>query len=212
MSRVSKPPQERRQEIIQVAHLLFKEKGYAHTSVELIIQTANIAKGTFYYYFKSKQEVLSAVVHDIFLTIYHFVKRIAQAPDLTTLEKINEIFIGAQKRELTDPQVMDVIHQVENRELQERLNIQYVEHVIPLITDIFNQGVDEQLWTQRISVQTAQIILGGTQFILDSGLFDWTSSQRHTFLGEIKKMIDRLLEAQPHILDPIFSQLQDNVS
>ena len=55
----------RRQEILVAARELFIKKGYEQTSVNDILKIVDIAKGTFYYYFASKSEVLDAIVLDI---------------------------------------------------------------------------------------------------------------------------------------------------
>ena len=62
MARVSKPPEERRQELIEVALRLFFTKGYAETSVRDILKEVNGAPGMFYYYFASKEEIFQAAI------------------------------------------------------------------------------------------------------------------------------------------------------
>ncbi|MBX9696078.1 MAG: TetR/AcrR family transcriptional regulator, partial [Cyanobacteria bacterium] len=47
-----------RQDILNAAFSLFMECGYDATSVDTITEKANVAKGTFYYHFKSKEEVM----------------------------------------------------------------------------------------------------------------------------------------------------------
>ena len=47
-----------RQDILAAAGILFMKKGYDATSVDDIADAANVAKGTLYYHFKSKDEVL----------------------------------------------------------------------------------------------------------------------------------------------------------
>ncbi|MDZ4832958.1 MAG: TetR/AcrR family transcriptional regulator [Candidatus Melainabacteria bacterium] len=47
-----------RQDILAAAGLLFIKKGYESTSVDDIAEAANVAKGTLYYHFKSKDDVL----------------------------------------------------------------------------------------------------------------------------------------------------------
>lgn len=59
--RVSKKPEERRQEIIDVAQRHFIEKGYEATQIKDIVSEMSVAQGLFYYYFKSKDEVFAAV-------------------------------------------------------------------------------------------------------------------------------------------------------
>ena len=60
--RIVKEHDERKNEIIETAAALFEQKGYEHCSVNDILNAIGIAKGTFYHYFKSKEEVLDAVV------------------------------------------------------------------------------------------------------------------------------------------------------
>lgn len=50
-----------RQDILTAARSLFLEKGYDATSVDDLVLAANVAKGTFYYHFNSKDELLHAL-------------------------------------------------------------------------------------------------------------------------------------------------------
>ena len=47
----------KRDELLEVASQLFYEQGYAATGIKQIIDTAGIAKGTFYSHFQSKEEL-----------------------------------------------------------------------------------------------------------------------------------------------------------
>lgn len=53
----------RREQIIRSAAQLFETKGFDGTTIEDIVQTAGIAKGTFYIYFPNKEELLIQVIH-----------------------------------------------------------------------------------------------------------------------------------------------------
>ncbi len=50
-----------RQEILNAAADLFRTKGYEATSVDDIVLTANLAKGTFYYHFQKKDDLVLAM-------------------------------------------------------------------------------------------------------------------------------------------------------
>lgn len=56
--RFSKKPDERKNEILDAAEMLFGTKGYSKTTNNDILNEVGIAKGTFYYYFQSKEEVM----------------------------------------------------------------------------------------------------------------------------------------------------------
>lgn len=51
-----------REQIVETADRLFYERGFEHTSFADIAQAVGISRGNFYYHFKSKNEILSAVV------------------------------------------------------------------------------------------------------------------------------------------------------
>ncbi|CAM6004024.1 unnamed protein product [Sphagnum balticum] len=50
-----------REEILTAAARLFTEKGYEATSVDDVAETADVAKGTFYNYFESKEDLVAAM-------------------------------------------------------------------------------------------------------------------------------------------------------
>jgi len=59
--RVTKPPGERRRELMDAAVRIFAEKGIARTTVADVTEAAGVAKGTFYLYYASKEHLLGAL-------------------------------------------------------------------------------------------------------------------------------------------------------
>lgn len=51
-----------REQIIEAADHLFYQKGYEHTSFKDIADAVRISRGNFYYHFKTKDEILNAVI------------------------------------------------------------------------------------------------------------------------------------------------------
>ncbi len=63
MNRTSKPPEERRGEIVAAARKLFLENGFGAVPVSRILRSIGVSQGTFYYYFPTKEAALDAA-HD----------------------------------------------------------------------------------------------------------------------------------------------------
>ena len=60
--RVVKKPEERRAEMVAAASKLFVQQGFVRTSVAEIVSAVDVAKGLFYYYFTTKDDMVKAVV------------------------------------------------------------------------------------------------------------------------------------------------------
>ncbi len=68
----TKPPAKRKEELLDAAEHAFLARGVAATSVDHIVAAAQVAKGTFYLYFPSRDDVLVALKQ-------RFVSRFAHA-------------------------------------------------------------------------------------------------------------------------------------
>ena len=64
MTRILKAPEVRRQEILDTAMALFREKGYDATSIADIAKAMNVVPGLCYRYFASKKEIFDAAVKE----------------------------------------------------------------------------------------------------------------------------------------------------
>ncbi|HVY47420.1 MAG TPA: helix-turn-helix domain-containing protein, partial [Minicystis sp.] len=60
---------ERRQELLRAARDVFATKGFHAAKVDDIVAAANVAKGTFYLYFRDKRSVFSELVDMFFLRL-----------------------------------------------------------------------------------------------------------------------------------------------
>jgi AcrR family transcriptional regulator len=60
--RVVKEAEERRNEILDAADELFGQKGFDGSSTNDILEKVGIARGTLYYHFKSKKDIMDALI------------------------------------------------------------------------------------------------------------------------------------------------------
>ena len=75
--RVVKEAEERRSEILDAAEKLFSEKGFDGTSTNDILDEVGIARGTLYYHFKAKEDILDAMIDRITGRLIQKAKKIA---------------------------------------------------------------------------------------------------------------------------------------
>lgn len=90
--RIIKNPEERRQEILSIARELFNAKGVENTKVSDIVKKIGVAQGLFYYYFKSKEEVVNAIQEQMWAEIEDKVQLIYHDGELLPQQKIIKYF------------------------------------------------------------------------------------------------------------------------
>lgn len=177
MVRITKAPEERRLEIVETAERLFREIGYAKCSVEAIIREIGVAKGTFYHYFKSKEEILGAIVERALGALLEQAATVADDPTFGAMAKMELLLAGARIGAEQQDALAGMMHMPENRELHELTNIQTVLRLSPILARIVEQGNREGMFTAEHPLETVQFLLTGAQFLLDGGLFDFTADE-----------------------------------
>ncbi len=197
MKRTVKDPEVRRKEILTAAEELFKNHGYVNTTVEAIIQRVGVAKGTFYYYFKSKENILDALVHEIVDQRYEEYKKIADDSKIRAIDKMRLMLRGDNQFSEKENNLMENLHRPENRELHERINIEIVLKIAPVFAEVIEQGKKESVFNVEYPLETLQFLLAGSQFLLESGLFKWNKEEQAKRMQSMQTIIERSLGAAP---------------
>ncbi len=201
MARTVKSAQERRLEIIQTSERLFRENGYANTAVDAIIKEMGVAKGTFYYYFKSKEEVLEAIVEHTLDQIVILAEQVADEPSLDALAKMRVLLSGGQMGDEQTDEVTEFLHLPGNRELHEVTNIQTVLRLSPIFAKIVEQGNREGTFHAEQPLETMQFLLTGSQFLLDGGLFEFSDEELSERRFVTQAIVEKALGAEPGTFD-----------
>ena len=197
MARITKAPEERRLEIIEAAESLFRQFGFASCSVEMIISEIGVAKGTFYYYFKSKEEILGAIVDRTLDRIVAQARQIADDPSLSAMTKMQLLLSDSHVGDEDTSDLAEMMHLPENRELHEISNIQTVLRLSPIFAIIVEQGVQEGVFATERPLETVQFLLTGSQFLLDGGLFRFSEQETRTRREVTQAIIEKSLGAEP---------------
>ena len=91
--RISKEPEVRRAELVKAARELFDRNGIKNTQVSQIVDKVGVAKGLFYYYFKSKDEIVNEVVKEVMSELREDSERILADESLTFYQKASEFIV-----------------------------------------------------------------------------------------------------------------------
>ena len=164
VKRTLKHHQERKNEILDAAQRLFTGQGYDATPVSAILDAVGVAKGTFYHYFQSKEDLLDSLVARATELIVSQMRQAAEREDLDAVSKLNACFsaAGRWKTENRDAllAIIKPVYSLANIVPRHKMNERTSESVVPLLAGIVRQGVREGVFRTDYPDEAAEIILG----------------------------------------------------
>ena len=168
--RVYKRFDERLNEILDVSSNLFAIKGYEKTTVNDILDGVGIGKGTFYHYFKSKEDVMDAVIMRIAGDIKTAAQAIADMPELSALEKFRKVFTDRYGK---NDDIVEQLHHSDNSTLHTKSLTEAIIALTPALTQIIEQGIDEGVFNTPYPKEGFEILFTASQYLFDPGIFKW---------------------------------------
>lgn len=201
MARISKDPAERRLEIMNAAEKLFNEKGFDNTAVSDIVQSIGVAQGTFYYYFKSKDEVFSAIAEDFLNDYMENFTFVVDNEKLSTIDKLETILDKGIELMENNEGIMFYLHTKENIELHERVERKFIEFVTPLAVKIVKQGIKEKLFCMEYPDEVVTFLMMGSHFLGDMDIY---LGDKETYLKRLQAVtfvVRRVLGVESTIMD-----------
>lgn len=193
MPRILKDPEVRKNEIMDTAWELFNSKGYEKTSVLDILEKAGIAKGTLYYYFKSKEEILDAVINRTLDEGAARLEVIISGNSMNAVEKIKAVVLNGLKETESEEHVLEYLHREENSIMHLKLLVQTIYKFTPVISKIIDQGIEEGLFKTRYPVQVTEFVMVISSFLLDPSIFPWSKEQYMLKLKALEDMLETML-------------------
>ncbi len=164
-----KKGERRKQELLKIAYRMFIEKGYENTSIDEIIAEAGIAKGTYYYYFESKEATLEAVIDMMIEEEIGRTKEVLET-SLPVPQKLVSVIYSL--RPAQDEQVIaDALDATENIVMQEKVNRRIVEEALPLLTEVVKEGISQGIFECTNIEERVRMLLIISQHIFDDGIF-----------------------------------------
>ena len=164
-----KKGERRKQELLKIAYRMFIEKGYENTSIDEIIAEAGIAKGTYYYYFESKEATLEAVIDIMIEEEIGRAKEVLET-SLPVPQKLVSVIYSL--RPAQDEQVIaDALDATENIVMQEKVNRRIVEEAVPLLTEVVKEGISQGIFECTNIEERVRMLLIISQHIFDDRIF-----------------------------------------
>ena len=150
----------KKEQILDVSLSLFLEKGYDNTSISDILSNLNIARGTLYYHFESKEAIMDEIIERSIKSVIEEAKGIVFREGLPVHEKMFTLFSSTSMRRLSGRELMiDYLNQPQNALLHEKINRSFIQKIVPILGDIIKEGVEEGTFINAYPYESAEMIL-----------------------------------------------------
>ena len=201
MPRTIKNPAVRRNEFITVAEELFIEKGFENTSVDNIVEQMNVAKGLFYHYFKSKEDLLDVIAERLLDEIGSSIASAMEKKGLTAMERFRELTPSNVDISDRSKMIVALFHKERNQAFHHLMEEKASRIMVPAVERIIKQGVEEGIFHTDYPRETAIALvttLGSLKKSIPSVSTPEESARINTIMQELS---ERMLNAKPGTFD-----------
>lgn len=177
--------EKRKQELLKIAYRLIISKGYEETSIDEIIAEAQIAKGTFYYHFKSKEEMLEALINMMITEQTERAKQVLSAP-LPVPQKTVAV-ITSLRPNSDETNIQDALNRKDNIAMHEKINRRIIDEAVPILSEVVAEGIEQGILDCNNISERVRMIL-----IISSDLFNhagFTSADIDVFIDTVEKIL-----------------------
>lgn len=205
--RVVKEAKERRNEILDVAERLFGTKGFDHTSTNDILDEVGIARGTLYYHFKSKEDILDAVINRITEQLIMKAKSIAHQKEVPVLKRLTLAVSALNVEGPLGSEIMEQVHKPQNALLHQKMQESLLSGVNPLVTELIEEAIEQGICQTDYPADVVEMTLLYSNTAFDTRMgADSERKQRKIegFIYNLERLLGMKQGSMQEIILPLF--------
>ena len=159
----------KKDQILDTSLQLFMKKGFDATSISDILSQLDIARGTLYYHFESKEAIMDAIIERLLNQVLEKIEKLMTNNSLSQAEKFMGFFTSINLTQLTgDEEIVDYFNQPQNALFHEKSNRLLIKKLSPVLAQIISEGMESGLFDTPFPAETAELILVGITGFVDS--------------------------------------------
>lgn len=181
--------EETRQRLIEAALALMQEKPFDQVTVEEITELADVAKGTFFTYFPTKEHLLHAYIRDMTDEVYEFLDSLQPENAPSQWEVLRQVMLFIAQR---DSHSIQITRSIMNTALQSETLRQMLSEILQEATEHARRGFEcgQQRGEFRTDVPPKELAHCAIQ-LYRLCLMEWLMERPHEPLEQI---VERVLE------------------
>ena len=205
--RIVKEADERKNEILDVAERLFGTKGFDGTSTADILNEIGIARGTLYYHFKSKEDILDAMTQRMTGILVAKARDIAAQKNVPVLQRLTQMMLALNVNNDLGREIMAQVHKPQNALMHQKMQERMLAGVTPVITALIEEGIAQGICRTDYPAEVAEMTLLYSNTVFDD-LAEYSEEERQRKIAAFIYNLERLLGMEQgslrEVILPIF--------
>lgn len=190
--RIVKEAEERRNEILDVAERLFGTKGFDGTSTTDILNEIGIARGTLYYHFKSKEDILDAMIERMTGSLVAKASEIAGKKDEPVLQRLTQMMLALNVNNDLGHEIMEQVHKPQNALMHQKMQERLLAGVNPIVTALIEEGIVQGICQTDHPAEVAEMTMLYSSTVFDA-LAGYSGEERQRKISAFIYNLERLL-------------------
>ncbi len=191
--RIVKEAEERRNEILDAADELFGQKGFDGTSTNDILEKVGIARGTLYYHFKSKEDIMDALIDRYDIRLLDEAQEIAADKSIPVNERIVRVVLALNISGGSGKEIMERIHKPQNALMHQKIQKVIIGGVTPILAGIIGEGIEQGLFSTPFPYECMEMVVVYTNTVFDDDMVQMTNEERTSRIQAFVFNVERLL-------------------
>lgn len=193
--RVVKKAEERRNEILDAADELFVQKGFDGTSTNDILEKVGIARGTLYHHFKSKEDIMDALIDRYSDGLLDAAQVIASDKTIPVVERIIRVVMALNLSGGSSKEIMEHIHKPQNALMHQKIQKVIINGVPPILTAIIREGIEQGMFSTPYPYECMEMVVIYANTVFDDDMITLTNEERGSRMLAFVCNVERLLGA-----------------
>lgn len=165
--RITKDADERKNEILNVANELFARKGFDATTISDIIEKVGVARGTVYYHFKSKEDVLDALIERTNLELLTAAKKVADDKSIPVMDRFFQALRAMNAED--EAGILEQMHRPQNALMHQKSQEAFLVGATPILAEIIRDGIEENVFNTPFPYESVELFMAYISTVLDDG-------------------------------------------
>lgn len=205
--RIIKEADVRKNEILDAANELFNRKGFDGTSISDILEKVGIARGTLYYHFKSKEEIMDALIERYSATLLSAVKEVAENKSIPVFERLFKA-IMAMNISKEDTKILEHMHKPQNALLHQKSHQAVLEGIPPILLEVVEDGIKEGLFETPYPYECIEMAITYTNMVFDNNSGNPSEEEMLRKMNAFLFNAERLLGAKTGSFLPLMEHME----